>query len=219
MATKVIGLVGAEKYDIVRCLADLLHGLGYRILVVDATWLQYTMSSVPPFLKHDLVEFCEIHFAASPEVELLKSWELSERYDYILLDADLGETLIKVFTCFQVFYIVDALKAHIDYVRSQICESANNDVVLIRDIVFPQTLRNDMDTLLAAGLVKEQLVIFAENQKERSWRLNIPYQYQLPIKLMSKQYRLLLHCLLSIIVPITGKEYKKLLKQIGRSKR
>lgn len=219
MSTKIIGLVGIEKYDIVRGLSCMLKGMGNRVLVVDMTRLQHTMNSIPAFAHQGLVEFGEVHFGGGLAVAEVNTWIADGNYDYILLDADLGEELLRSFACDRMFYITDCLKNHIDCIGEQICFSRNHSILVIRDMVFPNMIRSYLQTLLVAGVSEEQIILIQENLNERIWRLKMPCQYHLLTKAMSKQYMQLFYQLLSTIIPIKEKEYTKLLKQIGRSRR
>ena len=104
MPTKVIGFLGVAKYDIVRGMAALLQGMGFRILVVDMTAMQFTVCSIPAVAHQGMVEFCEIHYGVDPDEKMLNEWIDTGGYDYVLLDVDCNTDKLDTVSYGRIYY-------------------------------------------------------------------------------------------------------------------
>lgn len=195
--TKVIGLIGADKYDFISYMAKALHHLNMKVLMVDYTSLRGLMSTIPEYIDGKITEYRELFYLGSPETGEIQQIIKNNTYDFIFMDFDYLCGRKDIFLCQNVVFLTDMQRHHIELLENiRIPHTIKKHLVFRMDDLnrrlsnYTRQIANNM------GIEEKQSYYCPWGEKERKQQLHCQYYYEIPWKRVSSPIK---HVILDLI--------------------
>lgn len=184
--TKVIGLIGADKYDFISYVAKALLHLEMKVLMVDYTSLRGLMATIPDYVDGKVTEYQELYYLGSPETGEVQRIIQSEQYDFILMDFDYLCGRKDIFLCQNVVFLTDMQRHHIELLENIRIPYTIKKHLVFRIEDLNRRLSNYIKQILHnMEIAEEQSYYCPWGEKERSQQLHCQYYYEIPWKRVS----------------------------------
>lgn len=195
--TKVIGLIGADKYDFISYMAKALQNLNMKVLMVDYTALRGLMSTIPEYIDGKITEYQDLFYLGSPDTGEMQQIIKNKTYDFIFMDFDYLCGRKDIFLCQNVVFLTDMQRHHIELLENIRIPYPIKKHLVFRMDDLSRRLSNYMKQIANnMGISEEESYYCPWGEKERTQQLHCQYYYEIPWKRVSP---LIKHIILDLI--------------------
>lgn len=213
MENKMIGFLGAEKYDILLYLSRILYRLNKKVLLVDYAENRALTYCVPAprviTIQKECINYQGIDFLVEPiYAELM---EVKEQYDIILIDFGFQVYSKLLSECGQIYLCMDQQLHNIMQLRpiQQMEELANQCYLLLRQIYDCKIGSNYLLEELGLPLKASQVFTYYQDSLDMKYCIDSQYNHTFQFSHISRGLKSCLLFILRNVLPSLTEQQRK----------
>lgn len=216
LSSKIIGLVGSDKAEIIHYISRILCNLGKHVLLIDhcETYaLTYTIPYPPSLTKErgrlGITDYRGVSFTRNEVNDSMK-----ETYDYILIDFGYQFEHTDFLTCNEIWFVTDMQRHNVKRLLSISIDKTMARTLIIKDMISRKFgLKYIWEELRLLGLNETNTHCISYEEENIKEMVNCQYNHVFKFMRISNEFK---DTILDLLGDIELKDLKRAYRKASR---